>query len=297
MAIAPLEISKDIVGTRAVPLDIDITPRMIMNYAAGIGDDNPWHFADDRPEGIVAPPMMTWALTWRFSSNRAFHWPGSGISPELGSRGVHYTEELIWDRPLVPGDKLHIEGQIVELMAHRSGTCAVSEYIGTDAKGERVFTERIGSLMRGVTCAEALEEFPSGRTLFDAPAGPARTLKLPVHRLAAHIYDGCADIHNPIHTSKAFALAVGLPDIILHGTATLACAVRDITNTEGEADPRRVKKIACAFTGMVFMETEVELQVLGTRATEDATEVHFQVLNDQGQKAIRNGCVTFAPKP
>ena len=91
MADTSLQVSPDIVGTRCVPLEIEITPRMIMNYAAGIGDSNPWHFADDRPESIVAPPMMTWSLTWQFSQNRRRHWGDSGISHELAGRGVHYT--------------------------------------------------------------------------------------------------------------------------------------------------------------------------------------------------------------
>ncbi len=33
-----LQLTSDIVGTRCAPLEIEITPRMIMNYAAGIGD-------------------------------------------------------------------------------------------------------------------------------------------------------------------------------------------------------------------------------------------------------------------
>ena len=110
---------------------------------------------------------------------------------------------------------------------------------------------------------------------------------------AAHVYDGCANIHNPIHTSKAFALNVGLPDIILHGTATLAFAVREITNTEGDGDPNRVKRLYCSFTGMVFMGTEVELQVLDVLSSEGSTEVLFQVLNMDGRKAIRDGLIVF----
>ena len=41
----------------------------------------------------------------------------------------------------------------------------------------------------------------------------------------AHVYTECARIWNPIHTDRAVARAAGLPDIILHGTATLALAV------------------------------------------------------------------------
>lgn len=35
-----------------------------MNYAAAVGDDNPRCFDDERPAGVVAPPMLAVALTW-----------------------------------------------------------------------------------------------------------------------------------------------------------------------------------------------------------------------------------------
>ena len=295
MAATSLQISSDIVGTRSLPLEIEVTRRMIMNYAAGIGDSNPWHFADDRPEGIVAPPMMTWALTWQFSTNRGRYWGETGIPPEVGPRGVHYTEEFEWTRPLRPGDKLTIEGEIVQLMAHRAGTYMKTRYIGVDASGERVFTEHVGGMLRDVGCVGEIEDYVSRGPGVDVDAlrEPLRRVRIPIHHLAAHVYDGCADIHNPIHTSKAFALGVGLPDIILHGTATLAYAIRDITDTEGGGNPCRVRRLYCSFTGMVFMDTEVELQILASRDTDGLREVFFQVISEDGKKAIRDGRIAF----
>lgn len=295
MSNASLQINSDIVGTRSLPLEVEITRRMIMNYAAGIGDSNPWHFADDRPEGIVAPPMMSWGLTWKFSTEGDRLWKDRRTPPEVGPRGVHYTEEFEWVRPLRPGDKLTIEGEIVQLLAHRAGTYMKTRYVAVDASGERVFTENVGGMMRDVGCVGDIEDYVSRGPGVDADAlrEPARRVRIPILPLAAHVYDGCADIHNPIHTSKAFAQSVGLPDIILHGTATLAYAVREITNTEGGGNPCNVKGLYCQFTGMVFMDTEVELQVLGSRETDGLREVYFQVINADGRKAVRDGRITF----
>ena len=295
MATSSLQVDSGIVGTRSLPLEIEVTSRMIMNYAAGIGDSNPWHFADDRPEGIVAPPMMTWALTWQFSVQRQKYWGDSGVPREIGPRGVHYTEELEWTRPLCPGDKLTIEGEIVQLMSHRAGTYVKTRYVGVDASGERVFTEHVGGILRDVGCVGDIDDYASSAPGMDAVASreALRTVRLPIHPLAAHVYDGCANIHNPIHTSKAFAQGVGLPDIILHGTASLAYAVRDITDTEGGGNPCSVRRLCCSFTGMVFMDTEVELQILGSRDTDGLKEVFFQVIGQDGKKAIRDGCIAF----
>lgn len=295
MTTPTLEVSREIIGARTKPLEIEVTPRMIMNYAAGIDDANPWHFDDTRPEGIVAPPMMTWAFTWRFSAERDRYWGDAGLPREFGGRSVHYTEDMRWTRPIRPGDRLTIEGEIVELKAHRSGTYMKTRYVGVDALGDRVFTEDIGGMLRDVRCAEELGPYvPEGPgTTFEAPGDPIRKATIPIHPFAAHIYDGCADIHNPIHTSKAYALNVGLPDIILHGTATLAYAIRDITNTEGGGNPCAVRRLGCSFTGMVFMGTQIELQVLGERATDTSKEVFFQVISEDGRKAIRNGWIEF----
>jgi acyl dehydratase len=266
---------------------------MIMNYAAAIDDPNPWHFADDRPEGIVAPPMMTWALTWPFSVGRKQYWKGHAMPPEVGPRGVHFTEEMEWVRPLRPGDKLSIVGEVIEYLAHRAGTYVRTRYVAVDAFGERVFTQNTGGMLRDVRCVDEIGEYKARGPGVDTSRGPERTVKIPIHPLAAHIYDGCADIHNPIHTSKAFAQSVGLSDIILHGTATLAFAVKNITNIEGGGDPNRVKGLYSSFTGMVFLGTEVELQVLGSRDADGQKELFFQVLNPDGGKAIRDGRVTL----
>ena len=41
-----------------------ITTRRIMNYAAAIGDTSPFYFNDERPGGIIAPPLFPVAVTW-----------------------------------------------------------------------------------------------------------------------------------------------------------------------------------------------------------------------------------------
>ena len=66
---------------------------------------------------------------------------------------------------------------------------------------------------------------------------------------AAHIYTECARIWNPIHTDRAYARAAGLPDIILHGTATLALSVSKLVDV---LKPE-VRRVRCRFAGMVLM--------------------------------------------
>jgi acyl dehydratase len=107
--------------------------------------------------------------------------------------------------------------------------------------------------------------------------------------LRPHLYDGCTDIVFPIHTSRAFARQVGLPGNILQGTATLAFAVREIINREAGGDPLILKSVFCRFTGMVFPGTVIRVQLVGKSVKDNGTNLHFIVLNQEGQKAISGG--------
>ena len=67
---------------------------------------------------------------------------------------------------------------------------------------------------------------------------------VPIAREMPHAYTECASIWNPIHTERAVALGAGLPDIILHGTATWALAGRELIRKRAGGDPTRLRLCA-----------------------------------------------------
>ena len=111
----------------------------------------------------------------------------------------------------------------------------------------------------------------------------------PVAAQLAHTYTECAHIWNPIHTDRAVALAAGLPDIILHGTATLALAVSGIINQSLNGNADRVRRLGGRFAAMVFMPSDIELQI----GKADRGIIAFRVLNAQGQEAISQGFLSY----
>jgi acyl dehydratase len=165
----------------------------------------------------------------------------------------------------------------------------------SDGQEVPVFTEHMGGLMRGVRCtdggrgSEQLPQVPkhSGEEAFLWESAAF------VDRMAPFIYDGCTGIHFPIHTSVKFAHAVGLPDIIHQGTATLALAVREVINREVGGDPRTVRSIACRFTEMVISGSEIRIQLAGREAGSGGNHLFFHVLNHEGKKAISEGVITL----
>jgi len=107
--------------------------------------------------------------------------------------------------------------------------------------------------------------------------------------LRSFIYEACAKTTLPIHSSKEFAHSVGLPGILLQGVCTLAFAVSEIIKEELNSDPTKITDIACKFTAMVIPNSQIHLEITNRVVTGKNREIFFEVLNDQHQKAIRNG--------
>ena len=107
--------------------------------------------------------------------------------------------------------------------------------------------------------------------------------EISVAATAAHVYTECARIWNPIHTDIAYARAAGLPDIILHGTATLALSVSKVLKSLGLS---KVQRIRCRFAGMVTMPS-----VLTVHASRENDSVAFETRNARGDTVIERGWI------
>jgi len=286
-----MELSSDLVGTALKPYRREVSWRETMNYAAGVGDDNPWYFDDERDQGIVAPPLFNVAVTWPILERIWEFIDTDRFPPEVLFTQVHHTEHLVFHRPLRPGDHLTVQGKIAAILPHRAGTRVVICFEALDREGQQVFTEHTGALMRGVSCiggGQGQEVLPA------VPSGPEEDLAfwettLPIDPLRPFLYDGCTNIFFPIHTSRSFARRVGLPGIILQGTATLALAAREILNREAGKDPRRLQTFSGRFTGMVLPGTSIRVKLVGKTPRTDGTDLHFVVHNGEGQPAISKG--------
>jgi acyl dehydratase len=286
-----MELSSRFVGTRLKDFRTEVTWRRTMNYAAAVDDHNPCYLNDEREGGILAPPMFATAATWPVLERiwefiKADDFPAAILATQ-----VHHTEHLAFHRPLKPDQTLTLRGKIAAILPHRSGTRVVVRFDAFDRNGEPIFVEHMGALMRAVTCEDG------GRGQEDLPSVPSWqngeaalwTAPVPIDSLRPFIYDGCTDIVFPIHTSKRFAHQVGLPDIILQGTATLAFAEREIINREADGDPSKLEALACRFTGMVLPGTRIEVRLMGKTERETGTDLHFSVLNQEGRKALSAG--------
>lgn len=286
-----MELSSHLVGSGLKEYRKEVGWRETMNYAAAVGDNNPCYFDDERTAGIIAHPMFCVAVTWPVTE-KLEEFISPGLFPaEISATKVHYTEHIEFHRPVKPGDLLTVKGKIAAILPHRAGTHIIIRYDVFDNSNLPVFTEHIGALLRGVNC---LDEGIQSATLPSVPACSTKErlvweTKITIDPMSPFIYDGCTNIFFPIHTSKQFAKMVGLPDIILQGTATLAYAVKELINREASENPLCLKSLSCRFTGMVIPGTEIRIQLIEKLNRENGIELLFTVTNSEGRKAISNG--------
>ncbi len=284
-------LSSRLVGMPFKELVKEVTWRETMNYAASIEDNNSRYFDDEREGGVTAPPMFAVAVTFPVIERIWDFVDGNDFPLEIMPTMVHHTEHIQFFRPIRPDEIMTVKGRIAAILPHRAGTRVVIRFDVTDKVGKEVFCEHIGAMMRGIECddrgggQEALPNAPS----LDRDDGRIWESRIKIDALRPFIYDGCSRIFFPIHTSRSFARQVGLPDIILQGTATLAYAARDITNREADSDPARLKAISCRFSGMVMPGTEITVRLHERKITEQGTNLYFSVLNGDGRIAISNG--------
>lgn len=284
-------IDSALTGTPLKTLSTFVSWRDTMNYSAALGDANPRYFDDESPEGITAHPVFPVAVTWKILGRIGEFIDSKNFPLELLLTQVHYTEHLEIHRPLVPGSRVDIEGRIAAILPHRAGTHVILRLDAADGNGLALFTEHIGAMLRGVECGgvgSGGEDIPSVPGLSE-PGEPLWERVLHVDLLRPFVYDGCTDIVFPIHTSKQFARQVGLPGIILQGTATLAMAVTEIINGELGADPRTVRSIACRFSGMVLPGSDISVRLLGKEKSRKGTGLFFDVRDGTNQPVLLGG--------
>jgi hypothetical protein len=77
----------------------------------------------------------------------------------------------------------------------------------------------------------------------------------------------------------------------MQGTATLAYAVKEITNKEARKNPLKVKEIACRFTSIVKPGTELRLILNNRINIENKIDIFFTVYNEREKRAISDGYI------
>ena len=264
---------------------VDMTARKALAYAARIDDTSTYVFDDAREGGIIAPPQFCVSLEWPVVSGDLAY-EAFQIEAAEKVRGVHVTKDSIFHKPIRPGMKLKTIGTVTGVRQARAGAhnTIKLQTIERDS-GEVLVTSWTTRIIRDVDIVggeisnEAVPRLPEASGIEQASD------RILIARQMPHIYSECADIWNPIHTERAVALAAGLPDIILHGTATWALVGREVVRAQCGGNPGQLKRLFSRFSAVVIPGQEIKISL---DEPKDSV-IGFTVLNHLGQKAVSDG--------
>ena len=283
-----MELPAGLVGTTMGPSVHEVDARWLMAYAAALGETGAGYFDTRRPAGVHAHPLFPVCYEWPVAvAMRA------ALPEDISMRSVHATHDLRIHRPPRAGDRLSVRATVTRVEPRRAGAYVLSRYETTDAAGQPVTTTEYGSVYLGVRCPGAAAAAPREPAPATAAPAPAWAEPVPVAAGLAHVYTECARIWNPIHTDAAVAARAGLPEIILHGTATLALAISRVLAHESSA-PGAVTRVSGRFGAMVAMPSALTVRGHGPEETAEGRRVRFDALVAGGGPAIRDGALWLA---
>jgi acyl dehydratase len=279
-----MKLPASLVGTGAGPLTHDIDARWLMAYAAALGETAPAAFDTDRAGGPVAHPLFPVCYEWPLAVEMRARMP-----EDVVVRSVHATHDLRLHRRPRAGDRLVTRARVVRVEPRRSGAFVLTRFETSDTTGAPVSVTDYGSIYLGVDC-DAAGDAVDTEPAVAPPLAWSETVA--VAATLAHVYTECARIWNPIHTDRAVARRAGLPDIILHGTATLALAVSAALARGGpEAEATRIR---ARFGAMVPMPSTLTLAGSAATDTPEGPVIAFQARSVDERPAVRDGMMWLA---
>ncbi|MGH1487782.1 MAG: MaoC/PaaZ C-terminal domain-containing protein [Acidimicrobiales bacterium] len=292
-----MAIPTTLAGSTVDPLVHHVDERWTMAYAASLGDTLPQYF-DTVGGDVVAHPLFAVCPEWPVivSSRRLSE--EAGVAASEVQTSVHATHDVQIHRLVRPGDVLTTSLVTAGVVGIKPGAMSTTRLETVDADGRPVASTTQNGIYLGVPTEGLDMPDPNPLPAIEGAerVGEPDEFTVALAAGAAHTYTECARIWNPIHTDRAVALAAGLPDIILHGTANLAYGVSAVVANRADGQPELVRRLSCRFKAMVLLPSTITIRVWQANPTgQDTSTVPFEVLNEQGEPAVQNGLAVLGP--
>jgi acyl dehydratase len=277
----------DLAGATWGPIRWEMTPRRALAYRAALAPQDAAGLDDAAADGLFPLPMHVVTPEWVLVLMARDH-PDQTLSLEEGGRAVHAGQDSRFHRPIRAGDDLALTATLLGARTSRAGVVTATRFDTRDARTGELMVETLSTTVYRDVALTGVETPDVPSPAYAAPAEGAPSTTIPVSPALPHIYSECAEIWNPIHTERAVALAAGLPDIIVHGTALWALAGLEAARLYAGGDTQRMTRLAARFTGQAFPGRPMTL------AHERADEgVRLALRSDDG-RVLLTGLAGFA---
>ncbi|GAA2609489.1 MaoC/PaaZ C-terminal domain-containing protein [Actinomadura fulvescens] len=271
------KMNPDNLGVWSDPFDFKVERERTIAYAKATNDDNPRHVS-----GELAPPVFAIVPVFQGMIDPLFKVVPDSLIPFV----VHGEQDMVFHRPIVPGQTLVSRAKVTGYASKSSGT-TVSLKLETRADGELVNEQWMVSFFRGFSAGETVGEHAPAHTLDEALRGGA-----PVAEVTQHVdddqtfrYSEASGDPMPIHLDEAFAKSMGLPGIIAHGMCTMAFTSSAVIESVAGGDPARLRRLAVRFSKPVLPGQDVTTRIW----SKDANTYAFESTSSGGDLVIKDG--------
>jgi acyl dehydratase len=265
-------------GEWTEPREFEVTRERAIAYARATNDEHPRHLS-----GELAPPVFAIVPVFEVLAPSMT----AVVPPEILMRVVHGEQDFRLHRPIVPGETLVSRAATVGAHGTSSGAQVVAKAITETADGEPVVEQYMTAFFRGAQLDASRGE-PVTSHAFPPELRSQQPLASVTHSYGpdqTRRYSEASGDPMPIHLDDAFAKAMGLPGIIVHGMCTMAFCSRAVIQTACPEDPARLKRLAVRFSKIV----EPSETVTTTLWDGGGGIVHFETVSDNGNVAIKDG--------
>ncbi len=291
-----MQSTESISGTSKEPLESGLDPNIVgkiyegsietvdpeksIAYAKATNETNPRYYESDENKLTIPPLFPVTMLVDPMKQIVADDTLNLDIF-----RMVHGEHEILYHRPLRLWDKIKIKVELDSIDVKEAGDVLWAKNLGY-AGEELVFEMRAGMFFRkprkGVRSKRKEKEIEREIII---------TKKMNVTPDQSVRYAAASGDDNPIHVDRDIALAVGLPDIILHGLCTLAFATQAIVDGLAEGDPTKVKRIKVRFSKPVFMEDTLTTEGWLQEENKTSKIIGFETKNEKGDAVLKLGSI------
>jgi acyl dehydratase len=284
------ELNKAVIGKEYPSLELTLDGKMSKYYALATNDPNPWYLDETRPGGVICPPL--YAVWYGGGANAGVFMDQSIGPPNFFAYLVHGEQDIVWHRPVKPGETVISWGKIADIVDKGTGELLVVESNSKlKSTGEMVATLRFGFFVRGFGKMQK----DAGKKEESPPRGPVLVAqKMHVLLGQSYIYAEPSGDHNPIHKDNEFAKKVGLGGIILQGLCSMAFVQKAVVDTVCAGDPTRLKRLAVRFSKPVRPGDDLLTEGWQTGKQGGKTVYGLETKNQAGEPVIKNAVAEVA---
>ncbi len=263
----------------------------IKAYCYAVDCDDPWYFRPSAPFGerIAPSAMVLKELMWLYQTQY----------DRARVRGFHQHEDFTFHAPVPAGAELVLTGRNTEKFTKRGKGYLRHVSEARDSRGRlyvsQVNTEIIDLSRQGVPddadtrerrrlSAAWNEAAPVSAALAGGPRAGMRLAArdIGVDRAQVAVFSGLADEFVNLHTSRAVAIEMGFPDVVVQGLMNVCWLSETLTRWAGAAWLCS-GSMSASFLRPMLAGQRAAMRTMVTRADRDRIDLETRFVNAGGE--------------